>query len=184
MLLQRRSRPVAARLLSALLWAFPVSTHDRPPTSTLAADPLPLCPLPSRRRPSPSLPPALAVLQDVIRTMYNPKFIAELFRGQDVYSMQSTRQIFDKLAHSSIMRLNESSMDKLFDLMTMGFKYQMIACRYPQELLHVTLNHLYQLRAKIDDAAAVADLVDEAIRATNERYASMSPAEFSSLKQA
>ena len=52
------------------------------------------------------------MLQDVIRTMYNPKFIAELFRGQDVYSMQSTRQIFDKLAHSSIMRLNESSMDK------------------------------------------------------------------------
>ena len=52
------------------------------------------------------------MLQDVIRTMYNPKFIAELFRGQDVYNMQSTRQIFDKLAHSSIMRLNESSMDK------------------------------------------------------------------------
>ena len=152
------------------------------------------------------------MLEDVIRTMYNPKFIAELFRGQDMYSMQSTRQIFDKLAHSSIMRLNESSMDKvrpparppartaaacspkprrrprlvggwaprrtpraphthsasshaapshaaphrtlrpatprfpsqLFDLMTMGFKYQLIACRYPQELLHVTLNHLHQ----------------------------------------
>ena len=47
---------------------------------------------------------AFAVLQDVVRTMYNPKFIAELFRGQDVYSMQSTRQIFDRLAHSSIMR--------------------------------------------------------------------------------
>ena len=112
--------------------------------------------------------------------------------------MQSTRQIFDKLSHSSTMKLNESSMDKarppaqpplaapnpcgchvwrgavpgafspshaasshaaprhtlrpatprflsqLFDLMTMGFKYQLIACRYPQELLHVTLNHLHQ----------------------------------------
>jgi len=124
------------------------------------------------------------VLQDVIRTMYNSKFIAELFRGQDVYSMQSTRQIFDKLAHSSIMRLNESSMDKLFDLMTMGFKYQLIACRYPQELLHLTLNHLHQLRAKIDDATAVADLVDEAIRSTNERYSNMNPEEFASLKQA
>ena len=53
------------------------------------------------------------VLQDVIRTMYNPMFITELFRPQDVYSMQSTRQIFDRLAHSSIMRLNESSMDKV-----------------------------------------------------------------------
>ena len=62
------------------------------------------------------------VLQDVIRTMYNKMFIEELFRPQDVYSMHSTRQIFDRLAHSSIMRLNESSMDKLFDLMTMGFK--------------------------------------------------------------
>ena len=53
-----------------------------------------------------------AVLQDVIRTMYNPKFLTELFRSQDVYSLASTRQIFDRLAHSSIMRLNESSMDK------------------------------------------------------------------------
>ena len=44
--------------------------------------------------------------------MYNTKFIAELFRCQQIYSMQATRQIFDRLAHSSIMRLNESSMDK------------------------------------------------------------------------
>ena len=33
-------------------------------------------------------------------------------------------QIFVKLAHSSIMCLNESSMDKLYDLITMGFKFQ------------------------------------------------------------
>ena len=100
------------------------------------------------------------MLQDVIRTMYNPKFISELFRGQEVYSMHSTRQIFDRLAHSSIMRLNESSMDKLFDLMTMGFKYQLLACSYPEELLHVTLNHLAQLRSKVADAKVVVDLVD------------------------
>ena len=123
------------------------------------------------------------VLQDVIRTMYNPAFIAELFRPQDVYSMQSTRQIFDRLAHSSIMRLNESSMDKLFDLMTMGFKYQMLACSYPQELLHVTLNHLYQLRAKIEDSEPVAALVDDVIGLTNEKYAPMTPFDFAGLKQ-
>ncbi len=68
--------------------------------------------------------------------------------------------------------------------MTMGFKYQLIACSYPQELLHVTLNHLHQLRAMIAEAHAVAELVDEAIRATNERYLNMSAADFASLKQA
>lgn len=53
------------------------------------------------------------MLHDVVRTMYNPKFIAELFRSQELYSVKSTRQIFDGLAHSSIMRLNETSMDKV-----------------------------------------------------------------------
>ena len=37
-----------------------------------------------------------------------------------MYTMELTKGIFDKLAHSSIMRLNKTSMDKLFDLMTMG----------------------------------------------------------------
>ena len=136
--------------------------------------------------------------------------------------MHSTRQIFDRLAHSSIMRLNESSMDKvsapcagsacwlggacvcrrglpprlpigcsltrprisaqLYDLITMGFKYQLIASSYPQELVHVTLNHLYQLRAKVEGAAAVAALIDDAIRLVNDKYAAMSVLEFAGLK--
>jgi hypothetical protein len=40
-----------------------------------------------------------------------------------MYTMQSTKQIFEKLAHSSIMKLNATSMQKLFDLMLMGVKY-------------------------------------------------------------
>jgi hypothetical protein len=39
------------------------------------------------------------VLCDVVRTMYYPRFIEELFKPQDMYSIQSTRQIFDRLAH-------------------------------------------------------------------------------------
>jgi Organic solute transport protein 1 len=33
-------------------------------------------------------------------------------------------QAFRKLAHSSIMCLDDTSMDKLYDLITMGYKYQ------------------------------------------------------------
>ena len=72
---------------------------------------------------------------------------------------------------------------QLFDLMTMGFKYQMLACSFPQELLHVTLNHLYQLRAKVEDAGPVVALVDEVIALTNDKYATMSPLDFAGLKQ-
>ena len=45
--------------------------------------------------------------------MFSGRFIEELFKPQEIYSNESTRQIFDRLAHSSIMRLNESSMDKV-----------------------------------------------------------------------
>jgi hypothetical protein len=53
------------------------------------------------------------VLQDVVRAMFTRDFIAELFKPQELYSSASARQIFDKLAHSSIMRLSTSSMNKV-----------------------------------------------------------------------
>ena len=53
------------------------------------------------------------MLVDVVKTMYSERFISELFKPQEMYTNQSTRQIFDRLAHSSIMRLNESSMEKV-----------------------------------------------------------------------
>ena len=42
------------------------------------------------------------------------------------------RTLYDKLAHSSIMRLNTNSMDKLYDLMTMAVKYQLLSVASPQ----------------------------------------------------
>jgi hypothetical protein len=58
--------------------------------------------------------------------LFSNVFIEELFKPQEIYSVNSTKQIFEKIAHSSIMRLNKNSMDKLFDLMIMAFKYQIL----------------------------------------------------------
>ena len=49
--------------------------------------------------------------------MYTPMFLDELFKPQEVYTAAATKQIFEKLAHSSIMRLNKTSMDKLYVLL-------------------------------------------------------------------
>ncbi len=45
--------------------------------------------------------------------MFNATFLEELMRPQEVYTSIAARQVFDKLAHTSIMRLNENSMDKV-----------------------------------------------------------------------
>lgn len=125
---------------------------------------------------------ARKVLGDVIRTMYTPMFLEELFKPQEIYTMASTKQIFDKLAHSSIMRLNKTSMDKLFDLMTMGVKYQLISCRSPHQYLQVTLNHLDVL-AEMVKTEGVTDLIQVAISKAIELYTKLSNGNWLLLEQ-
>ncbi len=125
---------------------------------------------------------ARKVLGDVIRTMYTPMFLEELFKPQEIYTMASTKQIFDKLAHSSIMRLNKTSMDKLFDLMTMGVKYQLISCRSPHQYLQVTLNHL-DILAEMVKTEGVTDLIQVAISKAIELYTKLSNGNWLLLEQ-
>uniref|UniRef100_K3WWX1 Protein OSCP1 n=1 Tax=Globisporangium ultimum (strain ATCC 200006 / CBS 805.95 / DAOM BR144) TaxID=431595 RepID=K3WWX1_GLOUD len=122
------------------------------------------------------------VLEDIIKTMHNEKFMAELFKPHHMYSNISTRQIFDRLAHSSIMRLNTNSMDKLYDLMRMGFKYQVLSCSSADELVQVTMNHLVNIKALID-TEDVKKLIDETILLTSQTFGAMNPADFYLLRQ-
>ena len=63
--------------------------------------------------------------------MFNRKFIEEIFlKHQSLHNKRILRAMFDKLAHASIMRLNATSMDKLYDLMIMAVKYQVLQCRW------------------------------------------------------
>jgi hypothetical protein len=109
-------------------------------------------------------------------------FVEELFRPQEMYTSSSTRQIFNKLAHSSIMRINESSMDKLYDLMTMGVKYQWIRCNVPQQMLQSTYNHLTALR-KICEGSEVLALVDSCSKLVMDTYCNLSVGNWYMLHQ-
>lgn len=122
------------------------------------------------------------VLADVIRTMYTAVFLDELFKPQEVYTRASTKQIFDKLAHSSVMRLNKTSMDKLYDLMTMGVKYQLLSCKSPHQYLQVTLNHLDTLVDMVH-TEGVTDLIHIATNRMIAMYSNMSNGNWLLLEQ-
>ena len=116
---------------------------------------------------------SVRVLRDVVKTMYNPKFIRELFVPQKPQTMKQTLEVFNNLAHSSIMRLNESSMGKLFDLMTMGVKYQCMQCVCPTQYVQITLNHLESLKLIVSDDS-VEKLLDAAAARCISLYSNMS----------
>ncbi|XP_004705018.1 protein OSCP1 isoform X2 [Echinops telfairi] len=126
---------------------------------------------------------ARKVLNDIISTMFNRKFMEELFKPQEMYSKKALRTVYDRLAHASIMRLNQASMDKLYDLMTMAFKYQVLLCPRPKDMLLVTFNHLDAIKDFIQDSPTILNQVDETFRLLTEVYGSLPAGEFQVIRQ-
>jgi hypothetical protein len=53
------------------------------------------------------------------------------------------------------MKLNATSMQKLFDLMLMGLKYQTQLTVQPEELFFITMKHLVTMKQLVEGTQAV-----------------------------
>uniref|UniRef100_A0A3B5Q999 Organic solute carrier partner 1 n=2 Tax=Xiphophorus TaxID=8082 RepID=A0A3B5Q999_XIPMA len=126
---------------------------------------------------------AKKVMNDIITTMFNKKFLEELFKPQELYSKKALRTVFDRLAHASIMRLNQASMDKLYDLMTMAFKYQVLLCPRPKDILLVSFNHMDAIKDFVKDTPSILSQVDETYQQLIEMYTPLSNGEFQLIRQ-
>ena len=84
---------------------------------------------------------SIRVIKDIGNILYNIKFQSDLYIHKKPNKHQEVKSIFETLAHSSIMRLNSTSMNKLFELMLMTLKLQILRTRYAEEIYQVTLNH-------------------------------------------
>uniref|UniRef100_A0A3B3VPL3 Organic solute carrier partner 1a n=1 Tax=Poecilia latipinna TaxID=48699 RepID=A0A3B3VPL3_9TELE len=123
------------------------------------------------------------VLNDVVGTMFSKSFMDELLKPQQLYSHRTMKTVLTRLAHSSIMRLNPASMDRLYELMIMAFKYQVLLSPRPRDLLLISYNHLDAARAFVRDTPAVLNQVDETHRKIIEVYSRLSDGEFQLLRQ-
>ncbi|KAH1016408.1 protein OSCP1 isoform X1 [Dendroctonus ponderosae] len=69
---------------------------------------------------------AVLVLEDLIAGLTSNRLIKELMRPQTIYSQEAVREIIENIANnSSSMKLDAISMNKLWDLITMVFKWQL-----------------------------------------------------------
>ena len=56
------------------------------------------------------------VIKDIGNVLFNKKFQTELYIHKKPYFHQEIKSIFESFVHASIMRLNTTSMNKLFEL--------------------------------------------------------------------
>ncbi|KAG7209789.1 hypothetical protein KM043_011407 [Ampulex compressa] len=94
------------------------------------------------------------VLDDVTAALLNPKILSCIFAETSFGGMSYLRSTLECVALSSIMKLDRSSMDKLFDLMIMMTKYQLTAATGPREVILLTLNHTDAMRDMVSNPSA------------------------------
>lgn len=85
------------------------------------------------------------MLRDITGILLDPNFIERLIIGSKqkaVLTEEHCKFILNDFACCSLMRLDESSMSKLWDLITMIFKWQLEMVRTPEKLLEITFRHL------------------------------------------
>lgn len=85
-------------------------------------------------------------MREITSLLLDPKFLDRVMVGTEELKSLLTAEyckfILKDIACGSMMRLDEQSMGKLWDLMTMIFKWQLYLSKYPQHLLEVTFRHL------------------------------------------
>ena len=122
------------------------------------------------------------VMNDIVSTMFNRRFIEEIFtKHQPIYSRRVLKTMFDKLAHASIMKLNSNSMDKLYDLMTMAVKHQVLRCHNPRHLIALTLNHLDAILGYVTCSTVTAN-VEAAFSQFVQNYSSMTLGDLQAIR--
>ena len=57
---------------------------------------------------------------------------------------------------------------QLYDLMTMAFKYQVLLCPRPKDVLLITFNHLDAIKGFIQDSPAILRQVEETFQQLTE----------------
>ncbi|XP_005739772.1 protein OSCP1a isoform X2 [Pundamilia nyererei] len=123
------------------------------------------------------------VMNDIVGTMFSKAFMDELLKPQQLYSHRTMKTVLTRLAHASIMRLNPASMDRLYELMVMAFKYQVFLCLRPKDLLLISYNHMDTIREFVKDTPMAVNQVDETHRKIIEAYSSLSEGELQLLRQ-
>ena len=79
------------------------------------------------------------------------------------------------------MKLNSTSMSKLFDLMLMGLKFQILTCKFPEQVLYITINHMKHILTIVENSPAEA-LVKEVIERLEKRFKSFGAYDYYLIK--
>lgn len=123
------------------------------------------------------------VMSDITLNIFNASLLGEVFKLQPIYGKKDLGSIFKRLVNSSIMKVDPASMEKLYDLMLMTYKYQVVKSSNSMDLVHVTLNHLDCILKLVQNNRDVEKLTENGLKWFVKHCSEMSIGELIHAKQ-
>eukprot|EP00035_Acanthoeca_spectabilis_P031933 m.16381 g.16381 ORF g.16381 m.16381 type:complete len:455 (-) comp5042_c0_seq1:103-1467(-) len=126
------------------------------------------------------------IIRTMVDTLTHPEFLGQLSKPQEVYGWAPTIAVFERLCMASSISLNEESFSKLYDMMIMAFKHQVINSTCPSYLFSATLNHLRGMRdlvVSVDSEGETVGHLQAAERLVAREYGALSQGEWLLIRQ-
>lgn len=89
---------------------------------------------------------AVKIIEDLVEAIFKAHLVKGVLTPQEPMTIVTMRDIFRKLAHSSIMKLDNASMEKLLFLIIMTLKKEFFLSSSPLELYAITKGNLKTLQ--------------------------------------
>ncbi|QDZ20359.1 organic solute transport protein [Chloropicon primus] len=100
---------------------------------------------------------AQRILGDICAVLFSESLWDQVITPQDLYTSESTRSVLEKIVHSSLIKLNVTSMNKLYDLTQMVFKHQLLTCSKPSMLWALTKKHIETIQDLVPNLIKLKD---------------------------
>lgn len=82
------------------------------------------------------------MLNELLTTMLKRQYLNGIFRPGRMSPPLVMKDLIENIVHASIMRLGQDSLDKLYELMIMAVKYQIISACDSESLFKLTITHV------------------------------------------
>jgi Organic solute transport protein 1 len=81
-------------------------------------------------------------LQDIAKTLFSTKILTLLFTPKGAYTLESIKSSLFQICHCSIITLDQVSFGKLFEMVAMSLKRQILTSNSSHSLALITNNHI------------------------------------------
>eukprot|EP00659_Diplonema_papillatum_P010213 gene10213-15705_t len=110
-------------------------------------------------------------------------FLIINYGGEMIYILEQ-RLHSQQIKAERAQKLSTDSMDKLFDLVVMGVKYQVMLIRHPCELIDITLNHIDYIAKLVKQSQTTTNTIEKAKEAFVAFARELRVSEFAQVRQA